>query len=86
LKRASPFFSSWNLKFHPVVFLQFNTDAHTMVICSQFPCENWTSQIDDPVSADAIVDRIIHVSYRVVMNADGKGKSMREVFGLEHSS
>jgi len=70
--------------FHIIDYRSANRKS--MMICSQFPCVNWTSQIDDPVSADAIVDRIIHVSYHVVMNADGKGKSMREVFGIEYSS
>lgn len=51
-----------------------------ILICSQYPCSEWTSQIDDPVNAEALIDRLIHTKYKIFINEDGGGKSMREVF------
>lgn len=51
-----------------------------VIVCSQYPCDSWISQFEDPIDADAIVDRLIHTPYKVFINEDGSGKSMREVF------
>lgn len=52
----------------------------SILICSQYPCTEWTQQIEDPVNADALVDRLIHTPYKLFINEDGRGKSMREVY------
>ena len=57
-----------------------SANRKSVIICSQYPCESWTQQFDDPINADAIVDRLIHTPYKVYINEDGNGKSMREVF------
>jgi DNA replication protein DnaC len=45
------------------------------VITTQLPLENWTEVIEDPVIADAIIDRLKHVSliYKI------KGESYRKI-------
>ncbi len=52
-----------------------------MLICSQYADSVWAQLIDDPVIAEALIDRIIHTKYKLYINTDGTGKSMREVFG-----
>jgi len=54
-----------------------------IIICSQYACSEWIEQIEDPINADALVDRLIHTPYKIFINKDGKGKSMREVFSVQ---
>jgi DNA replication protein DnaC len=49
------------------------------IFCSQFPPEGWYQKINEPTIADAIVDRIVHDSYTILI--DGKG--MRERKGIK---
>jgi DNA replication protein DnaC len=44
----------------------------SLIIASQLPLENWHETLPDPTLADAIMDRIIHNSYRIAL----KGPSM----------
>ena len=44
------------------------------IVTSQLPIENWHDSIGDPTIADAILDRIIHNSHRILL----KGPSMRK--------
>jgi DNA replication protein DnaC len=44
------------------------------IIATQIPTERWPEQIGDPTYGDAIMDRILHNAYRLVM----KGKTMRD--------
>ena len=44
------------------------------VITSQLPVENWHDIVGDPTLADAILDRLVHSSYRLNL----KGESMRK--------
>lgn len=46
----------------------------SFIITSQVPVEHWHQVIGDPTLADAILDRIIHASYRVALD----GPSMRK--------
>lgn len=41
---------------------------------SQFPVESWHAQVGDPTLADALLDRLIHNAYRIVL----KGPSGRK--------
>ena len=50
------------------------TQARSTVVASQFPIEQWHGVIQDPTLADAILDRLAHQSYRLVMS----GESMRK--------
>ena len=48
------------------------------IFCSQFPPEGWYQKISEPTVADAIIDRIVHDSYLILI--DGIG--MRERKGI----
>lgn len=52
------------------------------IFCSQFRLEGWHEKIGDPTLADAIADRIVHDSYKIVI--EGKD-SMRRRKGLSES-
>lgn len=44
------------------------------LVTSQLPVEHWHDSIGDPTIADAILDRLVHTSYRITL----KGESMRK--------
>jgi DNA replication protein DnaC len=49
-------------------------DRRSTLITSQLPVEQWHAYLEDPTLADAILDRLIHNSYRLPL----KGDSMRK--------
>jgi DNA replication protein DnaC len=49
-------------------------DRRSTLITSQIPVEQWHTFLQDPTIADAILDRLIHNSYRLTL----KGESMRK--------
>jgi DNA replication protein DnaC len=49
------------------------------IFCSQFDIGGWHAQIGEPTLADAVVDRIVHDSYTIII--EGK-ESMRKRKGL----
>lgn len=49
-------------------------DRRSTVVASQVPVEKWHPVIGDPTVADAILDRLIHNAYKLVL----KGDSMRK--------
>jgi len=53
------------------------------IFCSQFAVEGWHEKIGDPTLADAIVDRIVHDAYTIVII--GK-ESMRKKNGINTES
>ncbi len=60
--------------------LEILEDRHNLrstIITSQLPIEHWHEAIGNPTLADAILDRIIHNSYKIQLN--GKGGSMRKI-------
>lgn len=57
-------------------FLEIIEDRHmsgATVITSQLPIKDWHEHIGDPTIADAILDRLLHVAYKIEL----KGSSMR---------
>lgn len=52
------------------------------IITSQLPLENWHDFIADGTLADAILDRIVHNAYKIIM----KGESMRKWYANQHDS
>ena len=50
-------------------------DRRSTLITSQLPVEHWHKIIGDPTLADAILDRLVHNSYRIEL----KGESMRKL-------
>lgn len=58
-------------------FLEIIEDRYTVgstIIASQLPVKEWHTYIGDPTTADAICDRLFHVSHKFEM----KGGSMRK--------
>ena len=45
------------------------------MVTSQLPVEHWHTMIGEPTHADAILDRLVHNAYRIVL----KGESMRKI-------
>lgn len=52
-------------------------DRRSTLITSQIPVEQWHAYLQDPTIADAILDRLIHNSYRLAL----RGESMRKQKG-----
>lgn len=54
--------------------LEDRTGIHATLIASQIPPAQWHELMDNPTVADAILDRLIHNSYKIHL----KGESMRK--------
>ncbi|MBO9497283.1 ATP-binding protein, partial [Thalassotalea sp. G20_0] len=54
--------------------IEERTGEGAMVITSQLPVTQWHVYIDEPTTADAIMDRLIHRSHRLELS----GESMRK--------
>jgi len=57
--------------------ITFREDRHGLrstLITSQLPVKHWHDIIADPTLADAILDRLVHNAYKLVLN----GESMRK--------
>jgi DNA replication protein DnaC len=52
----------------------------SMIFCSQFDVLGWRDKIGSSIIADAICDRIVHDSYRIVIEC---AESMRKIFGVD---
>lgn len=52
----------------------------SIIFCSQFDVPGWRDKIGSPIIADAICDRIVHDSYRIVIECE---ESMQKVFGVD---
>ena len=50
------------------------------LVATQIPVEDWHAQFPDPTLGDAILDRLVHNSYRL----DLKGESMRKAYSPLH--
>lgn len=49
-------------------------DRRSTIVTSQLPVDQWHTYLADPTLADAILDRLVHNSYRLAL----KGESMRK--------
>jgi DNA replication protein DnaC len=49
-------------------------DRRATIITSQLPVEHWHDALGDPTLADAILDRLVHNAYKIVL----QGESMRK--------
>jgi len=54
--------------------LEDRYDTRATIVTSQFPVEHWHDAIGDPTLADAILDRLVHNAYKLLL----KGESMRK--------
>jgi DNA replication protein DnaC len=55
-------------------------ERKSLIIASQLPIERWHETIGDPTIADAILDRVVHNSYKLNLRAK---KSMRDTKGKD---
>jgi DNA replication protein DnaC len=56
--------------------LEDRQSISSTIIATQLPIENWIEHIGDPTLADAILDRLVHNSHKIIL----KGDSMRKVY------
>ena len=54
--------------------LEDRYDTRATIVTSQFPVDHWYEAIGDPTLADAMLDRLVHNAYKVLL----KGESMRK--------
>ena len=60
--------------------LEIMDDRHgsrSTIVLSQLPTDQWYAAIGDNTLADAILDRLMHNAYRLLL----KGESMRKILG-----
>lgn len=55
--------------------LDDRTAAHSTCVASQLPIEAWYGTFADPTVADAVLDRLVHSSHKLML----KGESMRKL-------
>ena len=63
-----------------LMLLEIIEDRHgrkSTIITSQLPVKQWHDAINDPTIADALLDRLVHSSYRIEFNAE---VSMRKTY------
>lgn len=49
--------------------------TRSTIVASQLPFEHWHATIADPTVADAILDRLVHTSHKIIL----RGESMRKM-------
>ena len=59
--------------------LEDRYDKKSTLITSQLPVDQWHAYIDEPTLADAILDRLVHNSHRVVLKGGSMRKHKREI-------
>jgi DNA replication protein DnaC len=55
-------------------------DKGSLIISSQLPPGKWHETLHDPTIADAILDRIVHNSYRIELGTGSNTESMRKLY------
>jgi len=50
------------------------------IICSQVGPDGWHGRIENPVAADSICDRIVHSSYKLLVNGEMRKKNSERIF------
>lgn len=61
--------------------LEDRYDKKSTFVTSQLPVDQWHATFADPSIADAVLDRLVHNAYRVVL----KGESMRKKKQIKQS-
>lgn len=55
--------------------VESRNEKGSLLIASQIPIDSWYQALPDPTLADAILDRIVHTSYKILLT----GESMRKI-------
>lgn len=64
------------------MLLDIIDDRHgkmSTLITSQLPVKSWYDCFAEPTIADAILDRLVHGSYRIKLNGDSMRKNLRKI-------
>ena len=56
--------------------LEDRHDRRATVVTSQLPVEHWHEALGDPTLADAILDRLVHNAYKIILKGDSMRKRM----------
>lgn len=59
--------------------LESRYSTKSTIVTSQLPVSKWHEAIGDPTMADAILDRLVHNAYKVVLKGDSMRKTKRKV-------
>ena len=57
--------------------LEDRYERRSTIVTSQFGVDHWHEWINDPTLADAILDRLVHHSYRLALTGDSMRKLKR---------
>lgn len=67
---------------HRLMLLEIFEDRHgkkSTIITSQLPVNKWHEIIGEPTIADAILDRLVHSSHRIVLEGESMRKKYKEI-------
>lgn len=59
--------------------LEDRYNVRSIIVTSQFPVDKWHGIIGDPTLADAILDRLVHNSYKITLKGDSMRKTKRNL-------
>jgi DNA replication protein DnaC len=60
--------------------------TRSTIVASQLPIEHWHATISDPTVADAILDRLVHNSIKILLKGDSMRKAKCNPTEADHHS